>query len=55
MMKIYLVNGFTRQFEEGTQPEGAVEVKTESPENKAAAASTKAKKPANKARKAVTK
>lgn len=47
MMKIYMVNGVTRQYEEGEQPEGAVEVKKPVEE--------KAKKPANKKRKAATK
>ena len=51
MMKIYLVNGFTRQYEEGTQPEGAVEVVAK----KAVEPSNKAKKPANKSKKAVKK
>jgi len=51
MMKIYLVNGFTRQYEEGSQPEGAVEVAAK----KAVEPSDKAKKPANKAKKAVKK
>ena len=47
MLKEYIVNGRQYQYEEGTQPEGAVEVKAVNPpENKAA-------KPANKARKAV--
>lgn len=41
MLKIYEVNGFTFQYEEGEQPEGAVEV---------GKAKAKAKKPANKAR-----
>lgn len=38
-MKIYLVDGVARWYEEGKQPEGAVEVNTEEkkaePENKA--------------------
>lgn len=60
MLKIYKYNGLTFQFEEGTQPEGAVEVKTETPakkmvEKKAAEPKSKAVKPANKARKAATK
>lgn len=60
MLKIYKYNGLTFQFEEGTQPEGAVEVKTEAPakktvEKKAAEPKSKAVKPANKARKAATK
>ena len=42
MLKIYEYNGFTFQYEEGEQPEGAVEV---------GKAKAKAKKPANKARK----
>lgn len=48
MLKIYkMPNGHEYQYEEGTQPEGAVEVK------KAVEPSDKAVKPANKARKAV--
>lgn len=46
MLKNYIVDGRQYQFEEGTQPEGAVEVKAVEPSSKAA-------KPANKARKAV--
>ncbi len=45
MLKIYRYGGYTYQFEEGTQPEGAVEVK---PEKKAAEPLNKAVKPANK-------
>lgn len=50
MLKIYkMPNGHIYQYEEGEQPEGAVEVKAVEPsENKAV-------KPANKARKAVKK
>lgn len=45
MMKIYIYAGYPRQYEEGKQPEGAVEVKAETPPK------SKAKKqPANKAR-----
>lgn len=47
MLKDYIVNGKQYQYEEGEQPEGAVEVK------KAVEPSSKAVKPANKARKAV--
>ena len=48
MLKIYkMPNGHEYQYEEGTQPEGAVEVK------KAGVPSDKAVKPANIARKAV--
>ncbi len=54
-MKIYLVNGFTRQYEEGTQPDGAVEVKTRAPQTKAKPVANKAVKPANKTRKAAKK
>lgn len=43
MLKIYEYNGFTFQYEEGTQPEGAVEVKQAKTANKEA-------KPTNKAR-----
>lgn len=46
MMKIYKVGQFTRQYEEGKQPEGAVEVKE--PAKKAAKPANKAKKAANK-------
>lgn len=31
MLKVYEVNGLTFQYEEGEQPEGAVEVKPEKP------------------------
>jgi hypothetical protein len=48
MLKNYIVDGRQYQFEEGTQPEGAVEVKAVEP-------STKAVKPANKSRKTVRK
>lgn len=48
MLKDYIVNGKQFQFEEGTQPEGAVEVKAVEP-------STKAVKPVNKSRKSVRK
>ena len=48
MLKIYEYNGFTFQFEEGTQPEGAVEVKQAATQNKEA-------KPANKRRTTRTK
>ena len=50
MLKHYIWRGTEWQFEEGEQPDGAVEVKT-----KAVPPETKAKKPANKARKAATK
>lgn len=50
MLKIYIVNGLTFQFEEGEQPEGAVEVVEK---KKAVDPSDKAVKPANKSRKAV--
>lgn len=43
VLKIYRYGGYTYQFEEGTQPEGAVEVK-----EKAAEPLNKAVKPANK-------
>lgn len=45
VLKIYKYGGYTYQYEEGTQPEGAVEVK---PEKKAAEPLNKAVKPANK-------
>lgn len=44
MMKDYIVGGRQYQFEEGTQPENAVEVKKVEPQDKAA-------KPQNKKRK----
>lgn len=49
MLKNYIVDGRQYQFEEGTQPDGAVEVK------KAVEPSNKAKKPVNKSKKAVKK
>lgn len=48
MLKEYIINGKTFQYEEGEQPEGAVEVKAVEPPKKAA-------KPANKARAVKTK
>ena len=48
MLKIYKYNGCTWQYEEGTQPEGAVEVKAEPPV-KAEAPAKAAPAPANKA------
>lgn len=52
MLKRYNWKGLEWQFEEGKQPEGAIEIK---PEKKAAAPQNKAVKPANKARKAAKK
>lgn len=49
MLKEYMINGKTWQFEEGEQPEGAVELK------KAVKPSDKAVKPANKSRKVAKK
>lgn len=49
MLKQYIFNGKQYQFEEGEQPDGAVEIKAVEPSNKAV------KKPANKTRKAVKK
>ena len=44
MLKDYIVNGRQYQFEEGTQPEGAVEVKKAvEPSNKAVKADNKRK------------
>ncbi len=48
MLKIYEYNGYMFQYEEGTQPKGAVEVKQAKTANKQA-------KPTNKARTARTK
>ena len=54
MLKQYIVNGFQYQYEEGEQPEGAVELKKAvDPSDKAEKPANKAVKPANKARKAV--
>ena len=48
MLKIYMINGQEFQYEEGEQPECAVELR-----ETAAEPPKKEKKPANKARKAV--
>lgn len=48
MLKDYIVGGKQFQYEEGTQPENAVEVKKVDPQDKAA-------RPQNKKRKAATK
>lgn len=55
MLKRYKVGRYTFQFEEGTQPEGAVEVVKQEPivVEKAAEPVNKSRKPANKSRKAV--
>ncbi len=50
MLKKYIYNGQEFQYEEGEQPEGAVELKP-----KAVKPPVKAVKPANKARSAVKK
>lgn len=57
MLKHYIINGTEWQYEEGEQPEGAVEMKKAvEPSEKAAKPANKAAKPAaNKARKAVVK
>ena len=52
MLKRYSWKSLEWQFEEGKQPEGAVEIK---PEKKAAAPLNKVVKPANKVRKAAKK
>lgn len=44
MLKIYEYNGFTYQYEEGTQPKGAVEVKPQ----KERKTTNKARAPRNK-------
>ena len=49
MLKVYVINGKEWLYEEGKQPENAVELK------KAAVPKNKAAKPENKARKAVNK
>ena len=48
MLKEYIINGKQYQYEEGEQPEGAVEVKAVEPPRKAV-------KPANKSRAVKTK
>ena len=48
MLKIYRIGSHLYQYEEGEQPEGAVEVKRGETDNKA-------KKPVNKAKKAAVK
>jgi hypothetical protein len=55
MLKNYFYNGRQFQYEEGSQPEGAVEVKAVEPPRKETEPKSKAVKPANKARKAVSK
>lgn len=42
MLKTYIYNGATFQFEEGKQPKGAIEVKEAKPQNKARATRKKA-------------
>lgn len=54
MLKKYKVNGKQFKYEEGEQPEGAIEVKAKkAPAAEEVEPPVKAKKPANKARKAV--
>lgn len=48
MLKDYIVGGKQFQYEKGTQPKNAIEVKKVEPQNKAA-------RPQNKKRKAATK
>ena len=55
MLKIYMYNGRTFQFEEGEQPYGAVEVPAVKPPEKKPEVNEKAVKPANKSRKAAVK
>jgi hypothetical protein len=59
MLKQYIFNGHQYQYEEGEQPEGAVELKAKAkavePPAKAKEPANKAVKPANKTRKAVKK
>jgi hypothetical protein len=56
MLKDYIVNGKQYQYEEGKQPEGAVEVKKAgAPPVKSAEPENKAKKPANKSKAVVKK
>ena len=54
MLKQYIVNGKQYQYEEGEQPEGAVELNAPKKE-KAVEPSNKAVKPANKTRRAAKK
>lgn len=55
MMKIYWYGGAFRQYEEGKQPEGAVEATKPTTKEKAKKTTNKAKKPANKSKKVETK
>lgn len=55
MLKVYVINGKQFQFEEGSQPSGAIELVAGKPSEKAEEPANKAAKPANKARKAATK
>lgn len=55
MLKEYIYHGATYQFEEGEEPEGAEEVKTVKPSEKAAKPENKAGKPSNRSRKVGTK
>lgn len=48
-------NGRTYQYDEGTQPDGYVEVEAEQSKAKAAQPKTKARRAPNKARRATTK
>lgn len=48
-LKIYKVGELTYQFEEGTQPAGAVEVKAEKPQTKQRTPRNKQRTPKNKA------
>lgn len=47
-LKQYIVGGFTFQYEEGEQPAGAVEVKSEKAETKARTTQNKARATRNK-------
>ncbi len=47
-LKQYIVGGFTFQYEEGEQPAGAVEVKSEKAETKARTTANKARATRNK-------
>ena len=55
MLKHYMYKGLQWQFNEGEQPDGAVEVKAAKPSDKAIEPSDKVAKPQNKSRKVAKK
>lgn len=54
-MKRYMVNGSEFWYDEGKQPEGAIEIKAQAPATKEAEPGDKAQAPARKPRTAKTK